>query len=533
MVTFMELGLDGWLVETVRNMGIARPTPIQENCIPPILEGRDVLGAAQTGSGKTAAFALPILQKLSEEPFGIFALVLTPTRELAFQIAEQFRAFGASIGLRDVVIVGGMDMMQQAIALAKRPHVVIATPGRLLDHMRSSSTADWSRLRFLVCDEADRLLAGNVAEEVAEVLARLPASRQTLLFSATVSEALEELQQLSPRKPFSYSAPSAGSTVEGLREEYMFMPAKVKDVYLAHLLRRHADTTAIVFAPSCRACEYVALLLRELGTRCTALHSYASQPERLAALAKFKNGVVSVLVATDVASRGLDIPTVGLVVNYNVPAVAKEYVHRVGRTARAGRGGRAVTLVTQYDVALVQAIEAFTGAPRPAAPARAPPRPRRGGAGGRKKLGEYGAAEAEVLEDITEVVTARRAARLVRAPPRPAPPRLTPAAPRGERLREKQKERKEKAARRAARDAGDGGAGEAAAPAKRRREEGGSEGGARRGHKKQSSEEKQSMACGGGGARDGRGGRGGSQASGRASKGSQRRSKPKKRTTPG
>mmetsp|Transcript_12569 Transcript_12569/g.20495 ORF Transcript_12569/g.20495 Transcript_12569/m.20495 type:complete len:431 (+) Transcript_12569:2534-3826(+) len=389
MVNFSDLGLNAWIVKACDSVGIKNATAVQANCINPILRGRDVLGCAETGSGKTAAFALPILQRLAEDPYGIFALVLTPTRELALQIAEQFRVFGASIRVRVTVVVGGLDMVTQSLSLSKLPHIVVATPGRLLDHLNSNDKLSFKRIKFLVLDEADRLLDKGFANEIGSIMEHIPKKRQTLLFSATMTDSLVALQSISSNKPYVFRLAPVETTVGSLRQEYIFMPAPVKDVYLTYLLRANPDTTCIVFTPTCKVCEFIATLLRELDVDCESLHSYGTQQQRITALGRFKAGAVNVLVATDVASRGLDIPTVNMVINYDVPAIAKDYIHRVGRTARAGRSGLAITLVTQYDVEVLHGIEATI----------------------EKKLTARETSEKEVLEGLTEVLSAKRVAR--------------------------------------------------------------------------------------------------------------------------
>ncbi|RUP24981.1 hypothetical protein BC936DRAFT_138865 [Jimgerdemannia flammicorona] len=361
-VSFAELGLNDWLVDSLRAMSIRAPSEIQSACIPPILAGRDVIGGAKTGSGKTAAFALPILQKLSEDPYGVFALVLTPTRELAFQIAEQFRVLGKSINAKESVVVGGLDMMKQALDLSRRPHIIIATPGRLRDHIQSSPNAvHLSRLRFLVLDEADRLLSSTFASDLETILSHVPSKRQTLLFTATMTESILALEHADNR-PFVHRCNASVSTVATLEQRYVFVPSHVRETYLAYLLRcdEFEGRSTIVFCGRCATAEMVTVMLKELGVRCTALHSQMTQQERLDSLGKFRAEVIKVLVATDVGSRGLDIPTVQLVLNYDVPRDPTDYIHRVGRTARAGRGGQAVTIVSERDVQLVQNIEART-----------------------------------------------------------------------------------------------------------------------------------------------------------------------------
>eukprot|EP00877_Chromochloris_zofingiensis_P012977 jgi/Chrzof1/7933/Cz02g41230.t1 len=394
--TFKSLGVTDWLCNVCKSLGITKPTQVQVGCIPAILEGKDVIGTAQTGSGKTAAFALPILQQLAHDPYGVYALVLTPTRELAVQLAEQFRAFGAGMNLKDATIIGGLDMQQQARALARRPHVVIATPGRLQGLLENDVTLKkgFSRTKFLVLDEADRLLDPSFEDALRSVLSVLPQQdRQTLLFSATMTKSLVKLQAASLQHAFVFQAYEGLHTAEGLREQYVFVPSKIKDVYLYHLitnLQQHKVRSAIVFVSTCRGCQLLSLLLKELGLPCAALHSGKAQKQRLAALNAFKSEMVPLLLATDVASRGLDIPTVDLVINYDLPVLARDYVHRVGRTARAGRSGWSVSFVTQYDVELVHAIEGLIG----------------------HELQAYDMPEEDVLKAITRVYAAKRAAML-------------------------------------------------------------------------------------------------------------------------
>ncbi|CBI24175.3 hypothetical protein VitviT2T_030732 [Vitis vinifera] len=391
--TFADLGLAEWAVQACKELGMRRPTPVQHHCIPRILAGDDVLGLAQTGSGKTAAFALPILHRLAEDPFGVFALVVTPTRELAYQLAEQFRALGSCLHLRCAVVVGGMDMINQAQTLMQRPHVVIATPGRVkvLLEQNPDIPAVFARTKFLVLDEADRVLDVGFEEELRVVFQCLPKNRQTLLFSATMTSDLQTLLELSSNKAYFYEAYEGFKTVESLKQQYIFVPKNVKDVYLLHILSKMEEMgirSAIIFVSTCRSCHLLSLLLEELDLEVAALHSFKSQSLRLAAVHRFKSGQVPILLATDVASRGLDIPTVDLVVNYDIPRYPRDYVHRVGRTARAGRGGLSLSIVTQNDVDLIHEIEAVLG----------------------KQLDKFDCKEKEVLDNITKVYKARRVA---------------------------------------------------------------------------------------------------------------------------
>ncbi|XP_076263653.1 putative ATP-dependent RNA helicase Dbp45A [Rhynchophorus ferrugineus] len=362
-IKFKDLKLQNWLVKQCHSIGLKNPTLIQLNCIPKILEGQDCIGAAKTGSGKTLAFALPIVQKLCEDPYGIYALVLTPTRELAYQIADQFTIIGKPINLKTCVVVGGMDMVEQGKLLSKNPHIVVGTPGRLADHLESCKTFTLSKIKFLVLDEADRLLGGQFDEQMKTIFLTLPKSRQNLFFSATVTDTLNILKDTIGREVFLFEDKTEGetATVAALTQQYLLCPKDVKDAYLVELIRTYKnkdeDGNVMVFTDTCKNCQVLSIMLNEVGIDNVALHAMISQQQRLAALNRFKNNTVKILIATDVASRGLDFPTVKLVINHNVPKVPKEYIHRVGRTARAGRGGQAVTLVTPYDIKLLQSIE--------------------------------------------------------------------------------------------------------------------------------------------------------------------------------
>ncbi|KAJ2234788.1 putative RNA helicase [Coemansia sp. RSA 1722] len=427
MCTFQALGLDQWLVDSLKAMAITQPTEIQRACIQPILRGQDIIGGAKTGSGKTAAFALPILQQLSEDPYGIFAVILTPTRELAYQIAEQFTVLGKGVNIKVSVVIGGVDMIAQALELARRPHIVVATPGRLADHIESNNTMHLRGVRYLVLDEADRLLTDTFAPDLAVIMKAIPRERQTLLFTATMTESILALRDR-PRKqadgnsqrPFVHLCDTReGSTVSSLVQNYIFVPSHVKEAYLVHLLMSNVsklekrsnslladdnsdddetsdtkplgtDKSIIIFVGQCKTAETLRVMLFELGFRVTALHSKMPQQERLASLGKFRAQVVRILIATDVGSRGLDIPSVEMVINMHVPRDPDEYVHRVGRTARAGRGGRAVTIMSERDIKLIHNIEARVG----------------------KQMEELRLSESKVLEGMGKVLAAKRAAAL-------------------------------------------------------------------------------------------------------------------------
>eukprot|EP00939_MAST-03C_sp_MAST-3C-sp1_P004203 g4203.t1 len=355
--TFESLGVLKPLCEAASVLNWTHATPIQRESLPYSLNDRDVIGVAETGSGKTGAFTIPILQSLLKHPQRMFAIVLAPTRELAFQISDQVNALGSTIDVKCVTVVGGVDIMTQAIALAKRPHVIVATPGRLVDHLEHTKGFSLRTIKFLVLDEADRMLGLDFEEEITTILQLLPRDRRTLLFSATMTNKVKKLQRAALVNPVKVAVNSKYTTVKTLVQQYLFIPEKYKDCYLAFILNEYAGQTALAFVRTCAECQRVGIFLRNLGFKAVSLHGKMTQPKRLAALHKFKAGSRSILIATDVASRGLDIPSVDLVLNLSIPANAKDYVHRVGRTARAGRSGRAISFVTQYDVEAYQRIE--------------------------------------------------------------------------------------------------------------------------------------------------------------------------------
>lgn len=356
--SFTELGIIPELQEACDQLGYEKPTPIQTQSIPAALEGRDVMGFAATGSGKTAAFALPLLQSLYENPSPFFGCVLAPTRELAYQIAEQFNALGGFMGLRTTVIIGGEDMMKQSLSLSKKPHVIVATPGRLLDHLEKTKGFSLRTLKFLILDEADRLLDLDFTEPINRILKIIPQQRRTFLFSATPTKKVEQLQRASLANPVRISVSSRITTVETLKENMVITPHKLKDATLVYILSElAAGKSVIVFVQTKEEGVRLPLVLDSLGLLSIAINGDLNQSERLGALNKFRAGARKILVATNIAARGLDIPSVDMVINYSVPDNKDDYIHRVGRTARAGKAGRAITLVCQYDVPIYLQIE--------------------------------------------------------------------------------------------------------------------------------------------------------------------------------
>ena len=473
IVTFDDLKLVPPILQTCKSMGYRQPTPIQKAVIPYLINNTSshILALASTGSGKTAAFVLPILHHLSKDPYGIYAVILTPTRELAKQIYEQVLALGAGLRVKASLTIGGMDMTKQACELSNKPHICVATPGRLGTLLRGPNPPVLRNIKFVVLDEADRLLnaRSGFERDVAEVLLHGTTRMlglaegdrrerrggcQTLLFSATLTRSLASLEEMAgaglgrlPMQKFVLSGDDHDGDIEkkkrkkednddasasgnesdgdgdsdsdedssdddaeqssipkipsGLRQEYIFMPSHVRDAYLITAVRYlmanggrkggkdvdrsdgsgwngatvakdnndsddEDETTtkaksAIIFVSTCERTAHISGVLNELGVSNVALHSLLTQNRRLASLAKFKSQQVRILVATDVASRGLDIPTVDLVLNCELPRRAVDYIHRVGRTARAGRRGRAVSLICERDVALVHACEKMSG----------------------------------------------------------------------------------------------------------------------------------------------------------------------------
>ncbi|KAF8913846.1 P-loop containing nucleoside triphosphate hydrolase protein [Gymnopilus junonius] len=394
--SFASLGISLSLLAALKTMSIKVPTEVQAACIPALLAGKqDCIGNAKTGSGKTIAFALPILQRLSVDPYGIFALVLTPTRELAFQIAEQFAVLGSPLNVRTAVIVGGMDMMAQALELGNRPHIVVATPGRIVDHLRSSSGEwDLSRVKFLVLDEADRLLTSTFSPELSYLFNTLPKQRQTCLFTATLTPAIENLAEAPPRpdkqKPFVYRMRETIETVSTLKQHYILVPSHVRESYLYYLLCNPPESTIHLRQAPPEPVKSGKSFIKTLMIRSTALHSRLTQRERLSSLSLFRASVVPVLVSTDVGARGLDIEDVAVVINWDLPNEPEEYTHRVGRTARAGKGGMAISLVTERDEERVLEIENRI----------------------KTKLEEMTVPEDKVLDKLNTVSTAKRLANM-------------------------------------------------------------------------------------------------------------------------
>ena len=362
---FSELGLIPPLMSAVAAEGYTEPTPIQVRAIPHVLAGRDLLGLAQTGTGKTAAFALPILQRLTEKSNGptrqrpIRCLVLTPTRELASQIGESFTTYGKNLPLRNAVIFGGVGMDAQKQALRSGMDILVATPGRLLDLM-GQGLVDLRPLEVFVLDEADRMLDMGFIHDVRKVIALLPRQRQTLFFSATMPREAQDLANNILKNPETVAVVPPATTAEKVDQEVFFVEKADKRALLVDVLRETAMRRVLVFSRTKHGANRIAEHLEKAGVHAEAIHGNKSQNARERALANFKAGRTRVLVATDIAARGIDIDDVTHVINFDVPEVPETYVHRIGRTARAGASGMALTFCEVEERADLRNIEKLT-----------------------------------------------------------------------------------------------------------------------------------------------------------------------------
>ncbi|MBN1377677.1 MAG: DEAD/DEAH box helicase [Gammaproteobacteria bacterium] len=362
-MSFESLGLRTELLRAVTEKGYSIPTPIQRQAIPIVLEGRDLMGGAQTGTGKTAGFTLPLLQRLmlsngpaSKERRPIRALILTPTRELAAQVAESVQTYGRHLPLRAAVIFGGVSINPQIKQLRAGVDILIATPGRLLDHL-SQNTISLAKVETLILDEADRMLDMGFIRDIRKVLAMVPKKKQTLLFSATFSTEIKQLANGLLHSPALIEVARDNITAEGISQVVHLVDKIRKRELLSHLIRSKNWQQVLVFGRTKHGANRLSEQLMSDGITATALHGNKSQGARTKALADFKSGNVRVLVATDIAARGLDINQLPHVVNFELPNVAEDYVHRIGRTGRAGREGGALSLVCIDELGLLKDIE--------------------------------------------------------------------------------------------------------------------------------------------------------------------------------
>jgi ATP-dependent RNA helicase RhlE len=377
LTQFKDLGLNPSILKALTQRGYDSPTPIQAQAIPGVMEGRDLLGIAQTGTGKTAAFALPILHRLAanRKPApkrGCRCLVLSPTRELATQIAESFRAYGSELGFTVATVFGGVSHGPQRAALARGVDVIVAAPGRLLDHL-GEKDANISGVEIFVLDEADQMLDMGFIAPIRQIVKHLPKERQNLFFSATMPADIEKLAGELLRDPLRVSVAPPATTVERVNQQVVFIEANRKRGLLTEVFADPTFSRVLVFTRTKRGADKVARILEGGGVSASAIHGNKSQNQRERALAAFKAGDVRALVATDIAARGIDISSVTHVVQFELPHVPEQYVHRIGRTARAGAGGSAVAFCAEDERALLRDIERVTRQRIPSADRRNDP----------------------------------------------------------------------------------------------------------------------------------------------------------------
>lgn len=358
---FSQLNLSAPLLKAIQDEGYTTPTPVQEKAIPPILEGRDMLAGAQTGTGKTAGFTLPILELLSQKPHSkgkplLRVLILTPTRELAAQVGESVKAYGKYLPFKSAVIFGGVGIQPQIQTLRAGIDILVATPGRLLDHV-SQGTIDLRHIETFVLDEADRMLDMGFVKDIRRVIALLPTKRQNLLFSATYSDDIKKLCESILKNPVIVEVARRNTSSELVKQRVIMVDCKRKTALLAKLIQENKWEQVLVFTRTKHHANKVSEYLAKIGVSSAAIHGNKSQSARTKALADFKNGSVKVLVATDIAARGLDIDQLPHVVNLELPNIAEDYVHRIGRTGRAGNNGEAISLVCVDEHEYLKGIE--------------------------------------------------------------------------------------------------------------------------------------------------------------------------------
>ena len=358
-MSFKNLGLSDELLNTIQKEGYSEATPVQERAIPLINKGMDILAGAQTGTGKTAAFALPILNRLQQSKSNkrkVRALILTPTRELAAQVNNSFRTYGIALPFKTIEIFGGVSMRPQKSKLKKGVDIVVATPGRLLDHL-SQNTIDLSGVEVFVLDEADRMLDMGFKRDIEKVIKQLPERRQNLLFSATFPKEIQKLASRLLNSPKKIQVASENSTAEKVKQTVYPVDQSRKRELLIHSIKENNWFQVLVFIKTKRAADKLTRQLNKKGILSDTIHGNKTQAARSKALEGFKKGKVQVLVATDVAARGIDIDLLPVVINFNLPMVAEDYIHRIGRTARAGKEGEAISLVCAEEFNLLSDIE--------------------------------------------------------------------------------------------------------------------------------------------------------------------------------
>lgn len=359
MASIYELGVSQEVTQALANMGFEEATPIQEKTIPVALQGRDLIGQAHTGTGKTAAFGIPMVERIATQSELIQALVVTPTRELAMQVAEELNRIGQVKRIRTLPVYGGQDINRQIRALKKRPHIIVGTPGRLMDHMRRK-TLRTQDINLVVLDEADEMLNMGFIEDIEFILQEVPENRQTLLFSATLPKTIQELAQRFLKNPEFIGIKAKEVTVPSIEQSYVEVQERQKFEVLSTLLDVQSPELAIVFGRTKRRVDELNEALNKRGYSAEGIHGDLTQAKRESVLRQFKEGTIEVLVATDVAARGLDISGVTHVYNFDIPQDPESYVHRIGRTGRAGKTGEAITFVTPRESNLLHLIERIT-----------------------------------------------------------------------------------------------------------------------------------------------------------------------------
>lgn len=359
MEKFKELGISATIIHALSDMGFEEPTPIQSQAIPLVLSGKDLVGQAQTGTGKTAAFGIPLLENIKTATGATYGIILAPTRELAIQVAEEMNKLGQFSNINTLPIYGGQDIQRQIKALQRKPQIIVATPGRLMDHMERR-TIKLTDIKMVVLDEADEMLNMGFIEDIEKILSATPDSRQTLLFSATMPRQIQNLAQKFLKEPALISVKTKEVTVPLIEQYYMELQDRQKFDVLCRLLDIQSPELAIVFGRTKRRVDELFEALKKRGYSAEGIHGDLTQPKRDAVIRQFREGTIEILVATDVAARGLDVSGVTHVYNFDIPQDPESYVHRVGRTGRAGQTGSAMTFVIPRELEHLRSIERLT-----------------------------------------------------------------------------------------------------------------------------------------------------------------------------